>query len=54
MYLFSIEGNPFIIRFKTLTELITTGFAISIEGNPFIIRFKTQLIILLDLKFQKY
>ena len=41
MYLFSIEGNPFIIRFKTLTELITTGFAISIEGNPFIIRFKT-------------
>ena len=38
-----IEGNPFIIRFKTegdekaKEELDKWG----IEGNPFIIRFKT-------------
>ena len=37
-----IEGNPFIIRFKTEDgTYLTTVPAISIEGNPFIIRFKT-------------
>ena len=38
----NIEGNPFIIRFKTLwedsCEFVTRP---NIEGNPFIIRFKT-------------
>ena len=38
----SIEGNPFIIRFKTPKEVVDLYTAyISIEGNPFIIRFKT-------------
>ena len=37
-----IEGNPFIIRFKTITEKIEyIPFTEGIEGNPFIIRFKT-------------
>ena len=37
-----IEGNPFIIRFKTKkTGDIVKEEALSIEGNPFIIRFKT-------------
>ena len=39
----SIEGNPFIIRFKTLkTLLFLQNRPLSIEGNPFIIRFKTS------------
>ena len=38
-----IEGNPFIIRFKTKkTGDIVKEEALSIEGNPFIIRFKTK------------
>ena len=39
----SIEGNPFIIRFKTTNGLSIdlTALSIGIEGNPFIIRFKT-------------
>ena len=38
----SIEGNPFIIRFKTkITASTADGNNLSIEGNPFIIRFKT-------------
>ena len=38
-----IEGNPFIIRFKTQDmEGIANVFAKGIEGNPFIIRFKTS------------
>ena len=36
----SIEGNPFIIRFKTSFEENLTN-NLGIEGNPFIIRFKT-------------
>ena len=39
-----IEGNPFIIRFKTSilpNSDATLGSSGSIEGNPFIIRFKT-------------
>ena len=43
---FSIEGNPFIIRFKTLQFVILflVRIPLSIEGNPFIIRFKTVSI----------
>ena len=37
----SIEGNPFIIRFKTDRKGILKKLDMSIEGNPFIIRFKT-------------
>ena len=38
----SIEGNPFIIRFKTEEALIyQSAYDNGIEGNPFIIRFKT-------------
>ena len=38
----SIEGNPFIIRFKTMDYLKGRLELIEgIEGNPFIIRFKT-------------
>ena len=38
-----IEGNPFIIRFKTDLVEIAPGATppVCIEGNPFIIRFKT-------------
>ena len=37
-----IEGNPFIIRFKTRkADAIEDSLGASIEGNPFIIRFKT-------------
>ena len=36
-----IEGNPFIIRFKTIMILEVRIFYMCIEGNPFIIRFKT-------------
>ena len=38
---FSIEGNPFIIRFKTEYEELAANLFECIEGNPFIIRFKT-------------
>ena len=40
----SIEGHPFIIRFKTSMELpFGSALMVSgIEGHPFIIRFKTQ------------
>ena len=43
----NIEGNPFIIRFKTQNLLSFTNFlSFYIEGNPFIIRFKTPLDII--------
>ena len=45
-----IEGNPFIIRFKTLQSLGRSEDFVDIEGNPFIIRFKT-LKISFELKF---
>ena len=39
---FSIEGNPFITRFKTeKASKPLADFINSIEGNPFITRFKT-------------
>ena len=43
---YNIEGNPFIIRFKTLVLQYASksDTCIYIEGNPFIIRFKTYLI----------
>ena len=38
-----IEGNPFIIRFKTINNFYFLIFLMFyIEGNPFIIRFKTE------------
>ena len=41
-----IEGNPFIIRFKTKIEFQVDYIEYpDIEGNPFIIRFKTSLLI---------
>ena len=41
----SIEGNPFITRFKTPTEYGDLEITINlcIEGNPFITRFKTAI-----------
>ena len=36
-----IEGNPFIIRFKTYWVYHSNFRTNNIEGNPFIIRFKT-------------
>ena len=39
---FYIEGNPFIIRFKTKFCKHIASLNIYIEGNPFIIRFKTE------------
>ena len=41
----SIEGIPFIIRFKTLSDRssFVTLYS-SIEGIPFIIRFKTLIL----------
>ena len=38
----SIEGNPFITRFKTIVSILSISPPYSIEGNPFITRFKTQ------------
>ena len=38
----NIEGNPFIIRFKTSCGKFGNSLIIDIEGNPFIIRFKTK------------
>ena len=40
-----LEGNPFIIRFKTKTYFKSNIvlFFSSLEGNPFIIRFKTSI-----------
>ena len=47
-----IEGNPFIIRFKTKkTGDIVKEEALSIEGNPFIIRFKSKIAIKNIIKF---
>ena len=41
---FSLEGNPFIIRFKIpQASFSSAGNSSSLEGNPFIIRFKIQL-----------
>ena len=39
----SLEGNPFIIRFKTQVALLLGNLVMltRLEGNPFIIRFKT-------------
>ena len=46
----SIEGNPFIIRFKTLYLIGSIKDLIfRIEGNPFIIRFKTGTMLFLTL-----
>ena len=43
--LLSIEGNPFITRFKTsILNPLTTFKLFSIEGNPFITRFKTYKV----------
>ena len=37
-----LEGNPFIIRFKTVrNKLHLLYLTLGLEGNPFIIRFKT-------------
>ena len=58
LYPLSLEGNPFIIRFKTPMKffdfkLVTVG----LEGNPFIIRFKTkvsmELLNLLEIWFRR-
>ena len=38
----SIEGYPFIIRFKTKGLSGVCNAPFSIEGYPFIIRFKTK------------
>ena len=38
---YSLEGNPFIIRFKTKRYQMAGYEPVSLEGNPFIIRFKT-------------
>ena len=42
----SIEGHPFITRFKTeISNLLSLiPIEISIEGHPFITRFKTGYI----------
>ena len=40
----SIEGYPFIIRFKTLLSFHIPPINLCIEGYPFIIRFKTPII----------
>ena len=38
-----LEGNPFIIRFKTQERhIVSLLHCLSLEGNPFIIRFKTN------------
>ena len=43
----SLEGNPFIIRFKTWNMAETGKEQIRrLEGNPFIIRFKTAVRLL--------
>ena len=39
-----LEGNPFIIRFKTRFEDYPAEPFRSLEGNPFIIRFKTYIL----------
>ena len=40
---FSIEGHPFITRFKTkVPSLQITFMFLCIEGHPFITRFKTE------------
>ena len=39
----SIEGNPFITRFKTSIYTKLDNLFVSIEGNPFITRFKTEI-----------
>ena len=44
----SIEGNPFIIRFKTTCDKRTPEIIYSIEGNPFIIRFKTNSFLVIS------
>ena len=48
IYLFGkgLEGNPFIIRFKTGYKVWHLYTGTSLEGNPFIIRFKTQDMLL--------
>ena len=43
----SIEGYPFIIRFKTIIKECLNTEVLRIEGYPFIIRFKTYQPILL-------
>ena len=48
----SIEGNPFITRFKTIIsfDILIYSSVSCIEGNPFITRFKTFQ----ELKFQLF
>ena len=46
-----IEGNPFIIRFKTVITPDSPGSSGGIEGNPFIIRFKTPSSLSLESEY---
>ena len=49
---YSIEGNPFITRFKTY-PLVSDRINVitdSIEGNPFITRFKTNIDYIVAIK----
>ena len=45
MTLYSIEGNPFITRFKTEENIRIYFDLLGIEGNPFITRFKTASLV---------
>ena len=40
-FIFSIDGIPFITRFKTENPPLSFTICFSIEGIPFITRFKT-------------
>ena len=41
----SLEGSPFIIRFKTKNDKWSySRYDKCLEGSPFIIRFKTELV----------
>ena len=52
----SLEGNPFIIRFKTTSDfkIFKHIFLLSLEGNPFIIRFKTIAPAIPRISFSKF
>ena len=46
-YILSIEGIPFITRFKTISkETDMFEYSLCIEGIPFITRFKTSNLFL--------
>ena len=52
---YDIEGNPFIIRFKTKDiKKCCNNWCWNIEGNPFIIRFKTDMDNLLRQAKRQY